>query len=158
VAQLGMLRTASLMGKDKETAAAASALLKNGKTSPEVAEEATYFRAKSLLNMGQTGEAAKDLQTLSTDTRSIFGAEAQYMLAAMLFNGGEYEKARKQVQDFMKRGTPHQYWLAKALIVLSDCYAAEGDAFQAKQYIESLKANYKGAEEDIQYEINRRLN
>ena len=57
----------------------------------------------------------------------------------------------------MQKGTPHQYWMARALIVLSDTYLAKGDDFQAKQYIESLRNNYKGGEDDIQQMINSRL-
>ncbi|GAB6011905.1 tetratricopeptide repeat protein [Viscerimonas tarda] len=156
-AQLGMLRTASQLNKDKEVIDAASALLKSEKTSPDIITEATYFRAKSLMNTKQTDAAVKDYQSLAADTRNVFGAEAQYLLAETYFKWKSYDKAIKQVQDFMKQGTPHQYWMAKALVVLSDCYAAEGDSFKAKQYIESLKANYKGYEQDIQDAINERI-
>ena len=57
----------------------------------------------------------------------------------------------------MKKGTPHQYWMARALIVLSDTYHANGDTFQASQYLESLRSNYKGDEADIRQMINARL-
>jgi TolA-binding protein len=154
---LGMLRSASQTGADKDVIAAATALLKNEKTSPESVAEATYYRAKASRRLGQTDAAMKDFQTLSADTRNVFGAEAQYILAETFFKWKSYDKAKKQVQGFMKQGTPHQYWLAKALIVLSDCFAAEGDAFQSKQYLESLKANYKGGEQDIRDEIDKRL-
>ena len=39
--------------------------------------------------------------------------------------------------------------MARALIVLSDTYRDRGDSFQARQYLESLRSNYKGGEEDI---------
>ncbi len=58
----------------------------------------------------------------------------------------------------MQKGTPHQYWMARALIVLSDTYLAKGDEFQAKQYLESLRNNYQGGEEDIRQMIHERLN
>ena len=58
----------------------------------------------------------------------------------------------------MQKGTPHQYWMARALIVLSDTYQAKGDEFQARQYLESLRNNYQGDEEDIRQMINARLN
>jgi len=157
VAQLGMLRSASQMNKDKEVVSAATALLTNSKLSPEIATEARYLRAKSNMKLKQTDDAATDLQALAKDTRNVYGAEAQYILADMYYKWQSYDKAITQVQSFMKQGTPHEYWMAKALIVLSDCYVAKGDAFQAKQYIESLKANYKGGESDITNAINERL-
>lgn len=157
VAQLGMLRSASLLNKDKEVVSAATALLTNTKLSPEISTEARYLRAKSNIKLKQTDNAATDLQTLALDSRNIHGAEAQYILADMYLKWESYDKAISQVQSFMKQGTPHEYWMAKALIVLSDSYAAKGDAFQAKLYLENLQANYKGSETDIVDAINERL-
>lgn len=57
----------------------------------------------------------------------------------------------------MKEGTSHEYWMAKAVIVLADVYKAKGDKFQARQYLESLQANYKGSEQDIADGIAQRL-
>ena len=57
----------------------------------------------------------------------------------------------------MNLGTPHEYWLARTVIVLSYVYAAKGYKFQARQYLESLKANYKGSENDIATMISERL-
>lgn len=157
-AQLGMLRTASLMRKDAEVIEAATLLLNNPKTSPDVAIEARYYKAKSETNLKQVDNAMADYQVLAKDTRNIFGAEAQYILADTYYKWKSYDKAIAQVQTFMKQGTSHNYWMAKSLIVLSDCYAAQGDSFQAKQYLESLKSSYKGKETDIINAINERLN
>lgn len=157
-AQLGILRSASILKDDAKVVSSATALLASSKTSPEIAAEARYYRAKSLLNLKKTDEAIADLQILAKDPRTVFGAEAQYILADTFFKWKSYDKAIKQVQSFMKQGTPHEYWMAKSLIVLSDCYTAQGDNFQAKQYLESLKANYKGNETDITNAINERLN
>lgn len=157
IAQLGMLRCAFLMKKDAEVVTAANGLLENTKTSPDVANEARFYRAKSLLNLGKTDEAVKDLQEVSKDTRNPFGAESQFILAETYYKWKSYDKAEKQVLDFMKKGTPHQYWMARAVIVLADTYTAKGDKFQAQQYLESLQANYKGSESDIHEMISERL-
>ena len=55
-------------------------------------------------------------------------------------------------------GTPHQYWLARGFIALSDVYARRGDKFQDREYLLSLKENYPGTESDIFEMINVRLN
>ena len=98
-----------------------------------------------------------DFQFLANDTRNIYGAESQFILADTYYRWKSYDRAEQQVKNFMQKGTPHQYWMARALIVLSDTYKAKGDNFSAKQYLESLKANYKGNEPDIQQMIKERL-
>ncbi|MDU1889948.1 MAG: tetratricopeptide repeat protein [Dysgonomonas sp.] len=157
VAQLGMLRCAYLMKRDNDVVSAANKILQGSKVSPNVASEARFYRGQSLKNLGKSTEAIKDLQEVAKDTRTVFGAESQYLLAEIYLNAKEYEKAEKQVQAFMKEGTSHEYWMARAVVVLSDVYAAKGDKFQARQYLESLQANYKGGETDLKDMIATRL-
>lgn len=157
VAQLGMLRCAYLMKKDSEVIAAADKLLKGAKLSTSVATEARFHRGQSLNNTGQSDKAIADLQEVAKDTRSAFGAESQYLLAEIYLKAKSYDKAEKQVQSFMKEGTPHEYWMARAIVVLSDVYVAKGDKFQARQYLESLQANYKGKETDLTDMVASRL-
>ena len=78
-------------------------------------------------------------------------------MADTFYKWKSYDRAEAQVKEFMEKGTTHQYWMARSMIVLSDTYKAKGDEFQAKQYLESLKNNYKGGEADIQQMINERL-
>ena len=158
VGRLGMLRSAYLMKKDNEVVAAAGKLLEDGKLSAIVENEARFYRGKSLLNLRQTDRAINDLQQVGKDTRIVFGAESQYLIAEAYLNAKSYDKAEKQVQAFMKEGTPHQYWMARTIIVLSDVNAARGDKFQARQYLENLQANYKGGEADLEEMIATRLN
>lgn len=156
-AQLGMLRTSYLMKEDNHVIASANKLLENKNISADVAMEARFYRAKSYRNTNKLDAAYKDAELVGKNTRSAFGAEAQCMMAEILYKQKEYDKVEKQVLAFMKAGTPHEYWMARAVVVLSDAYKAKGDNFQAKQYIESLHANYKGGEADIAQMISDRL-
>lgn len=157
IAQSGILRTANELNNNQDVIAVATQLLSTDKTSPEIRNEALLYRAKAYLNSSDTNKAIADLQKASADTRSIYGAEAQYLLADTYYKNKSYDNAEQQVNNFMKQNTPHAYWMAKAIIVLSDTYLAKGDNFQAKQYLESLKANYTGNEADITSMINSRL-
>lgn len=157
IAQIGILQTADQMHNNNEVISMATQLLANEKTSPEVTNQAYLYRAKAYLNLGETNRAISDLQKISSDTRNLYGAEAQYLLANIYLKAKDYSKAEQQVQSFTKLGTPHGYWMARALIVLSDAYAAQGDKFSAKQYLESLQANYTGDESDIRTMIQDRL-
>lgn len=156
-AQLGILKTAGASGNDNEIITITTQLLSSDKTSPEVISEARLARAKAYLNISATNKAVEDLTKAATDTRSVYGAEAQYLLADTYLKAKAYDKAEQQVLQLMKQGTPHAYWMARSIIVLSDTYKAKGDKFQAKQYLESLDANYTGNEPDIRSMISERL-
>jgi len=155
--QMGVVRTQYRLKSFHEAARAATAFLANANLSPEVTAEARYLRGKSLQQVNEVEKAMEDFQSLAQDTRNIYGAEAQFILADTYYRWKSYDKAESQVKSFMQKGTPHQYWMARALIVLSDTYRAKGDNFQARQYLESLKNNYKGSEADVQQMINERL-
>lgn len=156
-AQLGLLNAANRLNKNPEVIGVATDLLSKAKTSPEVVNEAYFYRGRAYLNNGDTNKGIDDLQKSASDTRSIYGAQAQCLLAKTYLKNKNYDKAEQQVLSLMKQGTPHAYWMAQAIIVLSDTYVAKGDKFQAKQYLESLKANYTGNETDIMSMINDRL-
>lgn len=155
---LGVVRTQSKLESYHEASRAATELLATENLSPETVIEVRYLRGKAYQQAREVESAMADFQAIAADTRSKYGAEAQYIIADTYYKWKSYDKAEAQVKDFMKKGTPHQYWMARALIVLSDSYAARDDKFQARQYLESLQSNYAGDEEDIKQMINERLN
>lgn len=154
---MGIVRTQTQLEGYHEAARAATDLLASDNLSPETAIEARYLRGKAYLQVKEVNKAMEDFQSIANDTRSTYGAEAQFILADTYYKWKSYDRAEAQVKDFMQKGTPHQYWMARALIVLSDTYLAKGDEFQSRQYIESLKSNYKGNEPDIMKMIEERL-
>ncbi len=157
VGQMGMVRTYSKLGRHHETIRAANDLLSNANLPPETNIQARFLRGKAYQATNEVDNAMADFQLVANDTRNVYGAEAQFILADTYYRWKSYDRAEKQVKEFMNKGTPHQYWMARALIVLSDTYMAKGDEFQAKQYLESLRNNYQGGEEDIRRMINERL-
>lgn len=156
-ARIGMLRCAAYQNKDQEVILAATQIIGQSKTAPEILKEAYFYRGKAYLNLKESDKGIADLRQCATDTRYAQGAEAQFILADTFYKSKSYDKAIAQVTEFMKKGTSHEYWMARALIVLSDSYAAKGDKFSAKQYLESLKDNYKGGEADISEMVSSRL-
>ncbi|MCD7936845.1 MAG: tetratricopeptide repeat protein [Tannerellaceae bacterium] len=156
-AKLGIMRTARATGKQQDALIAAEGLLKQDKLSPEVETEARYVRAKAYLNANEGNKAVADLLAVSSDTRTVYGAEAKYLLAQYYYDTSEDAKAEEILMNFIENGTPHQYWLARGFILLADVYIRQGDSFQARQYLNSLQNNYSG-DDDIAAMIQNRLN
>lgn len=156
LAETGMLRCAHLIKDDAETIHAATALLAEAKLTPELANEALYYRAKSYMNQKADKKALADLQTLAKDTRNLYGAEAKYLVAQQYYTAGEYAAAEKELLDYIERSTPHAYWLARSFVLLSDVYMAMDKKLDARQYLLSLQQNYH-ANDDIQGMIESRL-
>ena len=148
-AEIGILRCALWLNELRDVVDAASNLLQDSKLSPELANEALFGRAKALFGLNNPGKAVEDLQKLAEDTRNVYGAEAYYLLAQYYFDGRQFDKSEKAAKDFIQKGSPHGYWLARAFILLADIGIAQNDKFQAKQYLQSLKANYNGFGDDI---------
>lgn len=155
-AKLGVLRCSYLVNDASTTIDIARSLLNDKKTNAETADEARYYLSKAYLQTDEIDKAVPYLQQLSKNTKSEAGAEAKYELANAYFIKGDSRKAETEVTDFISKGTPYQYWLARAFVLLSDIYIKRGDDFQAKQYLLSLQANYK-REDSIQDLIQERL-
>jgi tetratricopeptide (TPR) repeat protein len=123
---------------------------------PETAIEMRYYRAKACLARRQNDTAKADLTVLAKDTRSVYGAEAKYLLAQLYFDTAQAENAEKEVLDYINVSTPHTYWLARSFILLADVYLASGRDVEARQYLLSLRQNYD-AKDDIAERIEERL-
>lgn len=156
LAQTGILRSAYMAGEQKDAVIAATDLLSNKKLTPELVNEATYYRAKAYLSLQDDKAAIKDLQALAKDTRTFYGAEAKYLLAQLYFNAGEKALAEKEVLNYIDQSTPHAYWLARSFVLLSDIYVSMNKKLDAKQYLLSLQQNYT-EQDDIQEMITSRL-
>jgi len=61
------------------------------------------------------------------------------------------------VMEFTQMNTQQQYWLARALILLSDINRSRGEYFQARQYLLVLQQNYTVRTDDIHSLIEARL-
>ena len=156
LAQTGILRSSYFAGESKDAINAATELLSNKKLTPELVNEATYYRAKAYSSLNEDKAAIKDLQTLAKDTRTLYGAEAKYLLAQLYFNMGQTALAEKEALNYVDQSTPHIYWLARSFVLLSDVYDSMGKKLDAKQYLLSLQQNYT-EKDDIQEMINSRL-
>ena len=69
----------------------------------------------------------------------------------------DWEKLQEEVFAFARKNTPHQYWLARAFILLADGYRAQNDLFQARATLQSIAANYTEKEDGIRDEVKKKM-
>ena len=156
-AQLGILRLSEKTGDNAAVIECANELLRLGGLTAEEENEVTFARANASYKEGKTAQAAKDFSLLAQDVRNIYGAKSAYFLAEIQFKNGNLKDAEKTLNGMIDEGTPHEYWLARAFILLADVYHKQGNSFEACEYLESLKNNYPGEEKEIFNMIDERL-
>lgn len=128
-----------------------------GGISADVAAEAEYFEAESLLSGPQKVMAEEQLERLAANPSSLAGARAAVALGQHYIDCREYKKAIDVLTAFTDAGSPHAYWLARGFIALADANHASGKTYLAKEYLKSLRDNYPGTELDIHDMISTRL-
>ena len=149
IARLGILRCSRQLERHQATIDIAEQILNDLPVSDESKQEALYGRAKAHVALNQWSVAQPDLAELSKEVRTAQGAEAKYLLAQSYFEQKDLNKAEAQVMEFTQMNTQQQYWLARALVLLSDINRERGELFQARQYLLVLQQNYTAANDDI---------
>ncbi|MGC9150279.1 MAG: tetratricopeptide repeat protein [Microbacter sp.] len=155
-ALLGVLRSSYLANNDTVTIATASGILSDDQATPDMKTEARFDRAAAYQLIHQPDSAFADWSILAQDLHTVYGAEAKYHLANYYFENNDLNKAENEILDFINKGTPFKFWLAKSFLLLSDISVKRGDYFQAKQYLLSLRDNYH-ANDEIQTLIQQHL-
>ena len=158
LAQLGAMRVAKQMGNWNEVRLITATLLDRGGLTANEEKEVNLDRGLSLAQVGNTQEAEAAFRALAKDPSSEYGAQASYELSRMQYEMGNLNGAEQTINALIDAGTPHNYWLAKSFLTLADVYYKKGNVSQAREYLQSLKANYPGKEKDIFNEIDNRLN
>lgn len=156
IGQIGVLRCASNLKDENMVISTASDILLLEGLSDDMRQEALYCRAKAYLSQGNNGMAVVDLTPLAQEAVTAIGAESKYLLAQAYFNMNALDNAETEIMAFAQMNTQHQYWLAKAMILLADISLKREDTYQAQQYLLALQANYH-ATDDIQSIIAAKL-
>jgi TolA-binding protein len=119
--------------------------------------EANFITGKSHYLTGNRQAAIEPLKSVASDTKLEQGAQAKFLVAEIFYNSGEAQKAEEEIMDFVSKGTPYQFWLGKAFLLLADIYLERGDDFQAKHTLRSLVENYNAENDGVKERAREKL-
>lgn len=148
-ANTGIMRCSFKMANYQASIESASEILNSDRVSDLLKREINYVLAISNLKQGNKEKAFPILTKLAIETNSAEGAESKYLIAEILFQNQKFKESEKEIMDFIDKNSPHQFWLAKAFILLSDIYTKNNDDFQAKHTLKSIEENYPDKNDGI---------
>jgi TolA-binding protein len=156
-AQTGIMRCQYQLANYPACIDAANQVLASVKVSDILKRETNYLLALSYYKTGNKDKAFPILSRLSGDTNSAEGAESKFLVAEILFEKQKLKEAETEILDFVDKNSPHQFWLAKSFLLLSDIYLKNGDEFQAKHTLKSIVDNYPEPNDGIMETTRQKL-
>lgn len=156
-ARMGQLRSARDLGKNDVVIVTSQNILESGAAAGNDLPEVKYIRAGALADSGRDTEALSLRRELAKHPENIYGTRAAYDIADSEFRGGNTSKARTEIEALIDSNPPHAYWLARSYVLLSDILRAQGNDFEANEYLKVLRDNYPGTDADIFQMIDKRL-
>ena len=156
-ASTGIMRCQFKLANYQACIESANQVLAFEKVSDILKRETNYLLAISYYKLGNQDKAFPILSKLSTDTNSAEGAESKFLVAQILFEKQKLKESEKEIMDFIDKNSPHQFWLAKSFILLSDIYLKNGDEFEAKHTLKSIEENYPEQNDGIMETTRQKL-
>lgn len=156
-AYIGQMRSNFKLNRYNETIAAGEKVKKSKVVDGALIREANYNIGKSYYLIENLNAALTELKMVATDTKIETGAEAKYLVAEILYRQGNKNESENEIMDFITQGTPFQFWLGKAFILLADIYVDKGDEFQAKHTLKSLIENYNAENDGVKAKAAEKL-
>jgi len=156
-ARMGIMRVSRDMGDNRRAIETADMLLASSALGASGKREVTYTKALALADTDRENEAMELWEALAEDIDDIYGTKSAFNIAERHSAAGRDKKALDAVNRLIEANPPHDYWLARGFILLSDLLRRKGDTFEADEYLRSLRENYPGTEADIFRMIDERL-
>ncbi len=157
VALKGQLRSSYQTGDAQGTIKAANKIRLAANVPEELIRETTFMSGKAHYSLNEFDEALADFRKISGEVISLEGAESKYRVAEMLYIKDLMDESEKVITEFIDQNTPHQYWMARIFLLLSDISIKKGDILRARATLQSLKEYYTIDNDGILDEVKAKL-
>ncbi len=153
----GQLNASIELGDPLGTIAAAEKILALPEIAPDLMRESLFNAAKAYYSQNNMDKAFEYFRRVASDPTVAAGAESKYMVAEIQLKRDMIRESEATINEFIEMNTPHQYWMAKGFILLSDISVKKGDMLQAKATLQSLYDFYDNRSDGIIDEVNKKL-
>jgi tetratricopeptide (TPR) repeat protein len=143
----GLMKSYYYNGEYDSTIRYALRILDAGTFSVNTQNETQLFAGKAYLAKGQNQEAIDYLLATVNTAKDVNGAEAQYILAKMFHEEGNYQNSNEALFDLNENFGIYEEWIGKSFLLIADNYIAMDEIFQAKATLNSVIE--KSPEEDL---------
>ncbi|NEM97939.1 tetratricopeptide repeat protein [Pontibacter burrus] len=116
----------------------ANELISQGNAALNAYNTAMLYRGKSTYAQGDLNQAQKELQEAANAANDVHGAEAQYLVAEILYKQKKYKESLDVAFAFNNKFSAHDFWLGKTFLLIADNYTAQNELFQAKATLNSI--------------------
>jgi TolA-binding protein len=146
LAYTGLMKSGYYSGKYSETSLYADTVLAMPGVSAELVNEATYFKARSLQEMGNADDATTLYEQLSSNKNGEIAAESRYRISEILFKQDKLKDAEEAANEAIRLSSGYDYWIVRSYLLLSDILIKQKDYFNAKATLQSVVKHTKIAE------------
>jgi len=137
----GLMESHLILKEYTEADRYANLILEQGAVDTNASNRSLLVRGKAAYSNGDIQTATDHfLSTLNT-AQDENGAEAQYMLAKIQHEQGQYKQSNETLYDLNNRFANYGYWLGRSFLLISDNYIGLDEQFQARATLESIIEN-----------------
>jgi TolA-binding protein len=137
-AHSGLMEAYYELGKYDSAIYYGDQILRKGAFSVNAENRAQLLIGKSYLASGNP-ESAIDyfLNTVNT-AKDVHGAEAQYLLAEIFHNNGEYQRSNEALFNLNENYGNYEEWIGRSFLLIAENFIAMDEVFQARATLNSL--------------------
>jgi tetratricopeptide (TPR) repeat protein len=153
----GELKSAYQLGDAQGTIVCSNKIITAVNMPEELFREAVFMKAKANYSLNNFKEALTDFRKIATEISSVEGAESKYRVAELLYKDNLISESEGVVNEFINQNSPHQFWMARMFLLLSDICVKQGDILQARATLQGLKDYYTIDNDGILDEVKAKL-
>jgi tetratricopeptide (TPR) repeat protein len=137
----GMMKASHALKRYEAVQKYASQIIKKGNLTVNATSEATLFMGQVAMQQGRHQEARAYFTQTVQNAQDKHAAEAQYLLAQLHYEAGEYQQSLVVLFELNKKFSAYKAWTNKSFLLIAENYLALKENFQAKATLQSIIEN-----------------